>query len=347
MRTGALLETMEPEPEPEPEPDAVEQTCIGRRFVCLTGRERLRRLLPCEVMRLLHYPSDFSWPRTVSMRDQWRMLGNGLHIGVVRRVLEHLLLAQHIVSTASASSSCSDASSEDSDSVEAAEAARRAAWFKEVDSREEEKALKRKVAAAEASCTDYDEAARQLFKRLNLSPSGDATVGDGATVDRYNNLDAVWSDPKTNAKVYIGNLSAAKSETVLLRHGIKHIVNCQDLSARNFHETNPQFHYLRFPVAHWFEEGLETHEDVLAYFHRCHGWIQEALDGGSSVLIHCLAGAHRAGTTGVSWLMHAAQMDRATATAAARQLRSVVDPFGHLIQILEKLEAAQQAQKSR
>ena len=45
--------------------------------------------------------------------------------------------------------------------------------------------------------------------------------------------------------------------------------------------------------------------------------------------------------------MHAARMDRATATAAARQLRSVVDPFGHLIQILEKLEAAQQAQKSR
>ena len=175
-----------------------------------------------------------------------------------------------------------------------------------------------------------------------VGPSGNSGV------DRHNNLDAVWSDPKTNAKVYIGNLSAAKSETVLLRHGIKHIVNCQDLSARNFHETNPQFHYLRFPVAHWFEEGLETHEDVLAYFHRCHGWIQEALDGGSSVLIHCLApGAHRAGTTGVSWLMHAAQMDRATATAAARQLRSVVDPFGHLIQILEKLEAAQQAQKSR
>ena len=75
-------------------------------------------------MRLLHYPSDFSWPRTVSMRDQWRMLGNGLHIGVVRRVLEHLLLAQHIVSTASASSSCSDASSEDSDATEAAEGQR-------------------------------------------------------------------------------------------------------------------------------------------------------------------------------------------------------------------------------
>ena len=37
-------------------------------------------------------PSDFNWPCNVSMREQWRMPGNGLRIGVVRRVLEHLLL---------------------------------------------------------------------------------------------------------------------------------------------------------------------------------------------------------------------------------------------------------------
>ena len=117
--------------------------------------------------------------------------------------------------------------------------------------------------------------------------------------------------------------------------------------ARSLGQGNGKFHYLRFPVAHWFKESLDSHEEVLAYFHRCHGWIQEALDGGNSVLIHCLAGAHRAGTTGVSWLMHAAQMDRAEATAAAQRLRSVVNPFGHLVGILEKLEAAQQAQRSR
>ena len=46
------------------------------------------------------------------------------------------------MSTASASSSRSDASSEDSAAAEAAEEARRAAWFKEVDGREEEKAAK-------------------------------------------------------------------------------------------------------------------------------------------------------------------------------------------------------------
>jgi protein-tyrosine phosphatase len=69
----------------------------------------------------------------------------------------------------------------------------------------------------------------------------------------------------------------------------------QDVTSSNFHEANPSFPYLRFPVAHWFKEDTETHEAVLEYFGRCHGWVQEALNGGSGVLIHCLAGAHRAG----------------------------------------------------
>jgi hypothetical protein len=41
---------------------------------------------------LLRGRSEFSWPRKVSVEAQWRLLGNGLHIGVARHVLEHLLL---------------------------------------------------------------------------------------------------------------------------------------------------------------------------------------------------------------------------------------------------------------
>ena len=33
--------------------------------------------------------------------------------------------------------------------------------------------------------------------------------------------------------------------------------------------------------------------------------IENCTNNGENVLIHCLAGAHRAGTTGISWLMYA------------------------------------------
>ena len=47
-------------------------------------------------------------------------------------------------------------------------------------------------------------------------------------------------------------------------------------------------------------------------------FVDKATAEGHGVLIHCLAGAHRAGTAGVAYIMHAAQVDLPTALARAR-----------------------------
>eukprot|EP01047_Picozoa_sp_COSAG01_P033037 COSAG01_NODE_2414_length_7740_cov_10.011386_2_plen_234_part_00 len=194
--------------------------------------------------------------------------------------------------------------------------------------------------AGVAAGEDYEEAGRQLLARLNLSSS------DTEHSTPHRHLDAVWADPVTSAKVFIGDQTAARSEEILRRHGITHIINCQDVSAPNFHEGNAHFHYYRFPVAHWFKFPMDSPTETLAYFRGPHGFIEGALGGGGSVLVHCLAGAHRAGTTGVSWLMHAAEVDQATATSMAKALRPVVNPFGHLLTILAKLEEALAARRA-
>ena len=49
---------------------------------------------------------------------------------------------------------------------------------------------------------------------------------------------------------------------------------------------------------------LKTNEGVLRYFNTLFDFIEKATSQGGNVLIHCLAGAHRAGTTGVAWLMY-------------------------------------------
>ena len=97
---------------------------------------------------------------------------------------------------------------------------------------------------------------------------------------------------------------------------------------------------MRFPISQWWRTGLDSHSAVLAYFGKPFSWIIEATAAGSSVLIHCLAGAHRAGTTGVAFMMYAGGLDRATALPLAQRLRSIIDPIGVLGEVLDKYDHA-------
>ena len=69
-------------------------------------------------------------------------------------------------------------------------------------------------------------------------------------------------------------------------------------------------------------------------------FVDSAVVSGASVLVHCLAGAHRAGTTGCLLLMYKADMDKRTAIASAKKLRPAIDPIGSLPEFLERYERA-------
>ncbi len=57
--------------------------------------------------------------------------------------------------------------------------------------------------------------------------------------------------------------------------------------------------------------------------------------------VHCLAGAHRAGTTGVACLVHFADMDVPEAIRLAKRLRPIIDPIGQLPEFLNRLRRAE------
>jgi protein-tyrosine phosphatase len=181
-----------------------------------------------------------------------------------------------------------------------------------------------------AQLEDFDEEARRLISRLSKENAG-ATFAP---------VNAIWQHEGTGAKVYVGNIQAAQSKDILNRYGISCVVNCQDPTSQNFHEHDPKFDYFRFPVAHWYRAGLETDADVLEFFRPMVEYCDASISKGRSVLIHCLAGAHRAGTTGVAYIMHKARLDRASATKAAKECRSIINPIMGLVTLLEKLDAA-------
>ena len=55
-------------------------------------------------------------------------------------------------------------------------------------------------------------------------------------------------------------------------------------------------------------------------------------------MIHCLAGAHRAGTAAVAWLMYAEKLSVSEAIILAKSIREEIDPIGSFPELLQGLE---------
>jgi len=178
---------------------------------------------------------------------------------------------------------------------------------------------------------DFDEEARKLWARLNLEPSN-------AQQGVHHALDALWRHPVSGGTFYVGNQTAAKRLPLLQQHGITHVVNCTD-SMPLYHENakGSPITYLRFDVADHMMRGHRDSEAV-ALAQPMLDFVGAALADGKHVMAHCLAGAHRAGTTGIICLMHFAQLPRTDAIAAAKRLRPIIDPIGSFPELLMKLE---------
>lgn len=57
-------------------------------------------------------------------------------------------------------------------------------------------------------------------------------------------------------------------------------------------------------------------------------------------MVHCLAGAHRAGTAGVAYVMYRERLRPKEAIIKVKSIRPIVDPFGPLVELLDKLDNA-------
>jgi protein-tyrosine phosphatase len=88
------------------------------------------------------------------------------------------------------------------------------------------------------------------------------------------------------------------------KYKIYNIVNCKGNDGQNYFEKNEKFSYLRFNIQNWRNKPfIDTPEGVLIFFEPLHKFIETALEKGQNVMVHCMAGAHRAGTAGVSYMM--------------------------------------------
>ena len=230
---------------------------------------------------------------------------------------------------------------------------------------------------------DFDAEARALWARLGIDPNS-KTPG-------YNDLDPVYKHPgggsiyvgeantskqthsliPTDRSTYVffntGNQTAASSLAMLESHRISHVVNCTSGSSKlpNYHERSLK--YMEFPITFWANHTDDSDASILKFASKLFTFIDSALEQGQSVLVHCLAGAHRAGlyirfstdfdmtllnslrrnlwshasgTTGCLCLMHYADLPAMPAITMAKQCRRVIDPIGMLPEYLLRFERA-------
>lgn len=223
---------------------------------------------------------------------------------------------------------------------------------------------------------DFDEEARKLFKKLETEKekeipneiSNNDLSKDGSNMkllsqheegigiipvktsplsSRYNALDEIYKDHITKQSLYVGNQSAASSIEILAENNIRYIVNCTHGPSKipNFFErktiNNKRVHYFEFPISHWsMLIQNSSHESILSFVLGLFEFIELAWSKKSNVLIHCLAGAHRAGTTGCLCLMHYAKLQPMKAKELAKQCRPVIDPIGMLPELLNRYDMA-------
>jgi protein-tyrosine phosphatase len=196
------------------------------------------------------------------------------------------------------------------------------------------------MASSRKQSLDFDQEARDLWAKLNLDPE---SRGSGV----WNPVDPIFRHPTGKGTIYVGNQTAAENYNYLRNLGITHVVNCTHGFSKipNFHEGKLQ--YYNFPISHWTAFTNTTNASIIAFSTPLFQFIDSAIAQGHSVLVHCLAGAHRAGTTGCACLMHYADMDVKTAILTAKRCRPIIDPIGQLPEFLHRLKRAYDAQESK
>lgn len=154
-------------------------------------------------------------------------------------------------------------------------------------------------------------------------------------------IECVYKYRRRGAKLYIGNIQAARDVSTLRSHGISRIVNCQVRRPEHFFEADPSFMYMRFPIAKWAEvSGVDRSAGVLEFFRPLFEFVDSALEQGHCVLIHCETGDHRAGAAGVAALMHLTGGSCQKALEDVRRRRPAVEVVLHFTELLRRLDRA-------
>lgn len=136
------------------------------------------------------------------------------------------------------------------------------------------------------------------------------------------------------SSLYLGSVGAAYTQQVLLDRGITHILTLDRNLPPQFPSvpTTQTFTYLIVPLEDQPTMQLSPH------LSSCTKFINDALQSGGKVLVHCLAGVSRAPVVVMAYFMRCKSMTFNQALALVREKRPWIKPNQGFIRQLEDLQ---------
>ncbi|KHJ82375.1 dual specificity phosphatase, catalytic domain protein, partial [Oesophagostomum dentatum] len=120
-----------------------------------------------------------------------------------------------------------------------------------------------------------------------------------------------------NEHSFLGSQDVAGDLKVLETEGITHIVNCAT-GVPNYYPKKFKYLHLEVLDLPW--------TDIIPSFREVHNFMQDCVDEGGKVFVHCNAGISRAATFVISYMMAHHNMSLELAMATVKSARPKVRP---------------------
>ncbi|XP_070493373.1 dual specificity protein phosphatase 3 [Chironomus tepperi] len=137
-------------------------------------------------------------------------------------------------------------------------------------------------------------------------------------------------------RVYIGDAAAARNKQYLRMMGITHVLNTAEGSrfgqvdtGHSYYRDMSNLRYMGFPLID------QPATDISRYFYIASKFIENALNSGGKVLVHCMVGMSRSATCVLAYLMISRKMSAAEAIRTVRMHRDIHPNEGFLQQLAD------------
>lgn len=129
-------------------------------------------------------------------------------------------------------------------------------------------------------------------------------------------------------RLFLGSQDSAANREAFSKLGISHVLVCGNGLSR-FYEDENFVRYHQLPIDDSLDQNLQIYLPSGVQF------IEDAINDGGNVLVHCHAGISRSASLVIAWLMMRMQCDYHTAYAYVKSRRSKIFPNSHFVSTLQ------------